>query len=142
MKRKSYNKDFKAKVALAAIKGQKTAAELASEYGVHVSQINIWKKQALEVLPGHYMEWAEADEELIFKAPLGEIIAKNHSIYTISDPAEFYAFIESNMRKQPDEYAKIREINAGLVEVDIEEQDIMDLGKNECAASANPPPAG
>ncbi len=40
------------------------------------------------------------------------------------------------MRTQPEEYAKIREINAGLVEVDEEEQDTMDLGKNECAASA------
>jgi transposase len=51
MKRKRYSKEFKARVALAAIKGQKTANELASEYEVHVSQINIWKKQALEALP-------------------------------------------------------------------------------------------
>ena len=51
MKRKRYSKEFKARVALEAIKGQKTAAELASEYEVHVSQINIWKKQALEALP-------------------------------------------------------------------------------------------
>ena len=50
MKRKRYSKEFKARVALAAIKGQKTANELASEYEVHVSQINIWKKQALEAL--------------------------------------------------------------------------------------------
>ena len=40
------------------------------------------------------------------------------------------------MRKQPDEYAKIREINAGLEEPEMEQQDILDLGKNECAASA------
>ena len=51
MKRKRYSKGFKAKVALAAIKGQKTANELASEYEVHASQINTWKKQALEALP-------------------------------------------------------------------------------------------
>ncbi len=51
MRRKRYSKEFKARVALEAIKGQKTAAELASEYEVHVSQINIWKKQALEALP-------------------------------------------------------------------------------------------
>jgi hypothetical protein len=43
------------------------------------------------------------------------------------------------MRTQPEEYAKIREINAGLRVVDAEEQDILDLGKNECAASAQPP---
>ncbi len=51
MRRKRYSKEFKARVALEAIKGQKTAAELASEYEVHVSQINTWKKQALEALP-------------------------------------------------------------------------------------------
>jgi hypothetical protein len=42
------------------------------------------------------------------------------------------------MRKQPDEYAKIREINAGLVAVDDDNADILDLGKNECAASQMP----
>jgi transposase-like protein len=52
MKRKSYSKDFKAKVALEALKGQKTANEIASEYGVHVSQINLWKKHLLDEAPG------------------------------------------------------------------------------------------
>jgi len=40
------------------------------------------------------------------------------------------------MRPQPEVYAEIRKVNAGLLEVDAEEQEIMDLGKNECAASA------
>jgi hypothetical protein len=39
------------------------------------------------------------------------------------------------MREQPPEYAQIRKVNAGLLDVDAEEQEIMDLGKNECAAS-------
>ncbi len=51
MQRKPYSKAFKAQVASAAIKGKKTANELASEYEVHVSQINDWKKQALTSLP-------------------------------------------------------------------------------------------
>ncbi len=88
------------------------------------------------VLPGHYTDWKEADDKLIFAAPLGDIIKENGDIYGITDEAGFFAFIKSNMRTQPEEYAKIREINAGLVEVDEEEQDTMDLGKNECAASA------
>ena len=41
------------------------------------------------------------------------------------------------MRPQPDEYAKIREINAGLAAVDEEEQEIMDIGKNECRTRAH-----
>jgi transposase len=51
MKRKRYTKEFKAKVALEAIKGQKTVNEIASEFGVHVSQINDWKRQLLAGLP-------------------------------------------------------------------------------------------
>jgi len=43
--------EFKAKVALEAIRQQKTANELTTEYGVHASQINTWKKQALSAIP-------------------------------------------------------------------------------------------
>ena len=49
--RKRYSAEIKAKVALEAIRGQKTANEIASDYGVHPSQIAQWKKQALEELP-------------------------------------------------------------------------------------------
>ena len=67
MKRNRYTKEFKARVALEAIKGQKTANELASEFGVHVSQINTWKKQLLEALPevfGRKGEQREAQYEV------------------------------------------------------------------------------
>ena len=43
--RKSFTAAFKAKVALEAIKGQRTAQELAALYGVHPTQITTWKKQ-------------------------------------------------------------------------------------------------
>ena len=44
-KRRSFSAGFKAKVALAAVKGDKTLAELASQYGVYPNQISAWKKQ-------------------------------------------------------------------------------------------------
>ena len=42
---------MKAQIALDAIKGQKTIAELASEYGVHANHISILKKQLLDAAP-------------------------------------------------------------------------------------------
>ena len=44
-KRRNHAPDFKAKVALAALSGDKTVAELSTEYGVHQTQINRWVKQ-------------------------------------------------------------------------------------------------
>ena len=63
MKRNQYSKEFKAKVALEALKGQKTANEIATEYGVHPSQINTWKKLALESLPEVFSRGRERQAE-------------------------------------------------------------------------------
>jgi transposase-like protein len=49
--RNHYTAEFRAKVALAAIKGQQTVNEIAATYGVHPNQILQWKKQALAALP-------------------------------------------------------------------------------------------
>jgi transposase-like protein len=51
MKRKRYSMGFKAKVAVEAIKGQKTGNEIAAKHGVHPNQITQWKKEAMEGLP-------------------------------------------------------------------------------------------
>ncbi|MCP3888361.1 MAG: MBL fold metallo-hydrolase [Desulfobulbaceae bacterium] len=90
----------------------------------------------LAILPGHYMDWQEANSNLIFTATLAEAKEFNKAIYAIDNKADFLAFIKGNMRKQPDEYATIRLINANLEHVDDDKAEELDLGKNECAASA------
>jgi hypothetical protein len=52
--RKNHTTEFKAKVAIEAIRQQKTLNELTAEYGIHATQINLWKKQALAVIPGAF----------------------------------------------------------------------------------------
>ena len=53
--RRRYGAEFKAKVALAAVRGDRTIAELAGQYEVHPSQITQWKRQLLEGLPGIFL---------------------------------------------------------------------------------------
>jgi len=45
MAKKTFSSEFKAKVAIEALKAQKTTNELASEFEVHPTQVNSWKKQ-------------------------------------------------------------------------------------------------
>lgn len=47
-KRRKHNSEFKAKVALAAIRNEKTISELASYYEIHPTMINNWKRSLLD----------------------------------------------------------------------------------------------
>jgi glyoxylase-like metal-dependent hydrolase (beta-lactamase superfamily II) len=89
----------------------------------------------LVILPGHYMDWREANPSQIFSDTLGNIKKENSAIYGISSETQFIDWIKDHMRPQPEVYAEIRKVNAGLLEAGEEEQEVMDLGKNECAAS-------
>ena len=58
--RKRYSADFKAKVALEAIKGDLTLAELAAKHGIHQTMIAAWKRQAIEGMSATFSGKAEA----------------------------------------------------------------------------------
>ena len=66
--RRKFGADFKARVALEAIKGQRTVQEIASHYGVHPNQVTTWKRQAIEELPevfaDHRLRGNESEEAL------------------------------------------------------------------------------
>jgi len=55
-KRRKFDAAFKARVAMEAIRGESTLAELAGRYQVHPNQITKWKKQAVEELPALFAD--------------------------------------------------------------------------------------
>ena len=63
MKRRRFSTEFRAKVALEAIKGQRTANEQAQEFWVLVNQINLWKKQLLEAAPEAFSRGKDREAE-------------------------------------------------------------------------------
>ena len=71
--RKRYGSDFKAKVALEAIKGEQTLAELSAKHGIHQTLITAWKKQAIEGMSATFSGKPEA-----VKADTGAELAKLH----------------------------------------------------------------
>ena len=60
--RRNHTATFKAKVALAAVKGEKTLSELAAQFDVHANQITQWKSQLLEGAVGVFGGEAKADQ--------------------------------------------------------------------------------
>jgi transposase-like protein len=80
-KRRNHKPDFKAKVALAALKGDMTLAELSDKFDVHANQITEWKKQLLENADQAFGGVkATADAEVRIKelhAKIGQITMEN-----------------------------------------------------------------
>jgi len=60
-KRRKSSGAFKVKVALAAVKGDRTLAELASDFGVHPNQITKWKRKLLDGVPGLFSNGHDPD---------------------------------------------------------------------------------
>ncbi|EKV26130.1 Mobile element protein [Caenispirillum salinarum AK4] len=58
--RKRYTAEFKAKVALEAIKGELTLAELAAKHGIHQTMIATWKRQAIEGMAATFASKGDA----------------------------------------------------------------------------------
>jgi transposase len=50
-KRRVFDRTFRAKVALAAVKGDKTLSELASQFDIHANQVSAWRKELVERAP-------------------------------------------------------------------------------------------
>ena len=81
--RRNHTPAFKAKVALAAIKGEKTLAELAQQFDVHPNQITSWKGQLLDGQPGYLALARQARKPRrlldlkVLHAKIGELALEN-----------------------------------------------------------------
>lgn len=82
-KRRNHDAAFKARVALEALKGERTAAELAMAYGVHPTMIHQWKKAlldgAVDIFERGPKKVAEIDESAVreLHAKIGELAVAN-----------------------------------------------------------------
>ena len=77
--RKRYSADFKAKVALEALRGEMTAAQLATKHGIHPTMVNDWKRQAQAGLASLFSGRAEAKEaarEGRLHAKIGQLVVE------------------------------------------------------------------
>ena len=75
-KRKTYSTSFKSKVALEAIKGDMTLAELASKYGVNPNMITRWKKRAIDGMSDTFSKRGQANRDVTHEARIKELHAK------------------------------------------------------------------
>ena len=80
-KRKQYSAEFKTKVALAAIRGDGTIAELAQKYATHANMITKWKREALDGMKEGFAkkgkkDLSHEDEIKTLQAKVGELIVE------------------------------------------------------------------
>lgn len=89
-KRKQHSPEFKAKVALEALKGEETVSELASRFGVHPTMIYQWKRALLDGASGVFERGGrkkpEIDEDQVkeLHAKIGELAVANDLYEAVS----------------------------------------------------------
>ncbi len=89
-KRKRYSAEFKAKVALEALRGELTVSQLAAKHGVHQTLIGDWKRQALDGLVTVFSGKADAKEGVReedvekLRAKIGQLVVERDFLVKVS----------------------------------------------------------
>ncbi len=89
--RRNHSPAFKAKVAMAALQGDKTLAELSSQYDVHVNQIQIWRNQLKDNIASLFdsgIDQRKDHEQQInsLQAKIGQLTMENDFLATVLKP--------------------------------------------------------
>jgi transposase len=87
-KRKTYSAPFKSRVALEALKGDLTVAELAAKYQVHPAMVTKWKKQAVDGMADTFSRGGRPDRDASHEARIKELHAK---IVELAVERDFFA---------------------------------------------------
>jgi transposase-like protein len=90
-KRRNHSPAFKAKVALAAIQGDRTLAQLSNQYDVHVNQIQTWRKQLKDNMVSLFDSGIDKrkdhDKEVkSLQAKIGQLTMENDFLATVLKP--------------------------------------------------------
>jgi len=90
-KRRNHSPAFKAKVALAAMKGDKTLAQLASDHDIHVNQIQSWHRQLKDNISELFESQADkrkdyAGEIKELQAKVGQLTMENDFLAKVLEP--------------------------------------------------------
>ncbi len=89
-KRKRYSAEFKARVAVEALRGELTVSQLAAKHGVHQTLIGDWKRQALDGLVTVFSGKAEAKEGMReedvekLHAKIGQLVVERDFLVKVS----------------------------------------------------------
>ncbi|HEY0666158.1 MAG TPA: MBL fold metallo-hydrolase [Gallionella sp.] len=88
------------------------------------------------VLPAHFSNLHEADEQGCYRAPLATLLNRNEGLRMLEQGlAAFGAYIEASLPEHPPSYDDIRRVNTGLLQVDETKASELELGRNRCALS-------
>ena len=88
--RKRYSADFKAKVAIEAIRGDLTGSQLTAKHGIHQTLINDWKRQAIEGSSTVFATKPEADDRVReievekLHAKIGQLVVERDFLVKVS----------------------------------------------------------
>ena len=90
-KRRNHSPTFKAKIALEALKGEKTLAQLSSEYDVHVNQIRTWRNQLKENMVSLFESGVDQrkdheSEVQALQAKIGQLTMENDFLSKVLKP--------------------------------------------------------